>query len=145
MGRYDSDAMPKNRRARPTLRCLSEDLGLSVPALDVDLGELGHPWMDELRRTAPTAPLGQKRVLSIDRPLIYRLRSSSHRAATWIDEEIWCALSARSARGTRVRGELRDILFAALEAYFPDAIFEVRADWPTGQAEWWETVTLGLR
>jgi hypothetical protein len=60
-------------------------------------------------------------------------------------EEIWCALSARSAHGTRVRGELTDILFAALKAYFPDAIFEVRADWPTGQAEWWETVRLGLR
>jgi hypothetical protein len=60
-------------------------------------------------------------------------------------EEIWCALSTRATQGAQVRDELRDILFAALEAHFPDAIFEVRADWPTGQAEWWETVRLGLR
>jgi hypothetical protein len=59
-------------------------------------------------------------------------------------EEIWCALSTRATQGAQVRDELRDILFAALEAHFPDAIFEVRADWPTGQVEWWETVRLGL-
>ena len=235
------NAMANKRRARPTLRCLSEDLGLRVPALDADLGELDHPWMDELRRMAPTAPLGQKRVLSIDRPLIYRLHSSFQRAATWLDEErgvvwlcavhrrdegseddayawfarlhaagellpsdddrlrdraeavirlqrgltaellqlvgdaltrkgvelradlgqflpcrvlvlashgteeIWCALSTRATQGAHVRDELRDILFGALEAHFPDAIFEVRGDWPMGQAEWWETVRLGLR
>jgi hypothetical protein len=239
--RYDSDAMVNNRRGRPTLRCLTEDLGLSIPALDVDLGDLADPWLDELRRIAATSPLGQKRILCIDRPLIYRLRGSAHRGATWVDEEhgvvwlcavhrreegsdddayawfakihadgellpsdddllrdraeaiirlqrgltaemlqlvddalaqkgvelsaelgeylpcralavdgrgveeIWCALSIRATDGTHVRDELRDILFAALEVYFPDAIFEIRGDWPTGHVEWWETVRLGLR
>ena len=47
--------------------------------------------------------------------------------------------------GTHVRDELRDILFAALEARFPDAVFEVRSDWPGGSASWWEAVRLGLR
>lgn len=60
-------------------------------------------------------------------------------------EEIWCALSARAADGTHVRDELRDILFAALEARFPDAVFEVRSDWPGGRTGWWEAVRLGLR
>jgi hypothetical protein len=60
-------------------------------------------------------------------------------------DEIWCALSVRATNGTHVRDELRDILFAALEAYFPDAIFEVRGDWPTGHVDWWEAVRLGLR
>jgi hypothetical protein len=60
-------------------------------------------------------------------------------------EEIWCALSARAGDGTHVRDELRDILFAALEAHFPDAVFEVRSDWPGGSASWWEAVRLGLR
>ena len=75
-------------------------VGLTIlSALDVDLGELDHPWLDELRRVAPTAPLGQKRILSIGWPLVYRLRASSHRAATWVDEEhgiVWlCAVHWR--------------------------------------------------
>jgi hypothetical protein len=95
--------MPNKRRARPTLRCLSEDLGLSIPALEVDLSDLDHPWMDELRRIASASPLGQKRVLSIDRPLIYRLRDSSHRAATWVDEVhgiVWLCGVHRREKGS---------------------------------------------
>ena len=42
--------------------------------------------MDELRRVAPTSPTGQKRILSIDHPLVYRIRVSSERGATWLDE-----------------------------------------------------------
>jgi hypothetical protein len=60
-------------------------------------------------------------------------------------QEIWCALSVRAADGTHVVDELRSILFAALEAHFPDAVFEVRGDWPAGHVEWWEKVRLGLR
>jgi len=60
-------------------------------------------------------------------------------------EEIWCALSARAADDTNVDGRLRDVLFAALEEHFPDAIFEVRGDWPTGPVGWWEVVRMGLR
>ena len=59
--------------------------------------------------------------------------------------EIWCALSVRAADGTHVGDELRSILFAALEAHFPDTVFEVRGDWPGGHVEWWEKVRLGLR
>lgn len=239
--RYDPDAMPTNRRARPTIRCLTEDLSLELPGLDVDLGEIDHPWLDELRRTAPTSPTGQKRVLAIAHPLIYRLRVSSSRGATWVDEEhgivwlcaarrreegsdddafawfadlhtrgallpsrddrlrdlaevtirlyrgltaellhladdalsqqgteltaelggyipcrllvrggggvneIWCALSRRAKDGRHIRDQVRDILFANLENHFPDAIFEVRSDWPTGRLEWWEVVRMGLR
>lgn len=234
-------AGPMNRRARPTIRCLTEDLALELPGLDVDLGEIDHPWLDELRRTAPTSPSGQKRVLAIARPLIYRLRVSSSRGATWVDEgrgivwlcavrrreegsdddafawfadlhtrgallpsmddrlrdlaetairlrrgltaellqladeatsrqgaeltadlgghipcrvlvrrgggvnEIWCALSRRGRDGRHIRDQVRDILFAELEDHFPDAIFEVRSDWPTGRLEWWEVVRMGLR
>jgi hypothetical protein len=91
--------MAGNRRSRPTLRCLTDDLGLGIPPLDADLGELDHPWLDELRRIAPTSPQGQKRILSISQPLVYRLRLSSQRAATWVDEEhgiVWmCAVHRR--------------------------------------------------
>ena len=91
--------MPGARRARPTIRCLNEDLGLELPGLDIDLEDLAHPFMDELRRVAPTSPDGQKRILSIDSPLVYRIRVSSERGATWVDEQtnvVWlCAAHRR--------------------------------------------------
>lgn len=87
------------RRPRPTIRCLTEDLGLDLPPLDVDLGDLKHPWLDELRRIAPRSPVGQKRILAIGHPLVYRLRVSSARGATWVDDEqgiVWlCAVHRR--------------------------------------------------
>lgn len=229
------------RRARPTIRCLTEDLDVDLPGLDVDMGLLEHPWLEELRRIAPTSPTGQKRILSIAHPLMYRLRVSSERGATWVDsdddivwlcaarrreegsdddafewfaelhaagallpsdddrlrdraeeairlhrrltaelftlvdqalastgiecaadldewlpcrvlvlkddgvEEIWCGLSVRATDGVFIRPELRDILFASLEAHLAPAIFEARDDWPTGDVEWFEAVRLGLR
>jgi hypothetical protein len=60
-------------------------------------------------------------------------------------EEIWCALSVRATNGSHVRDELRELLFAAVEAHFPEAVFEVRSDWPTGCVGWWEIVRFGLR
>jgi hypothetical protein len=47
-------------------------------------------------------------------------------------EEIWYALSGRAADGTHARDRLRDILFAALENQFPNAVTEVRGDRPAG-------------
>ncbi len=80
--------MPTPRRARPTIRCLVDDLDVELPGLAVDLGDIDHPLLDELRRVAPESPTGQKRILSIDHPLVYRIRVSSHRGATWVDERV---------------------------------------------------------
>jgi hypothetical protein len=86
------------RRGRPTIRCLVEDLGIELSGLAVDIGELDNPWLAELRRIAPTTPVGQKRILSIDHPLVYRIRVSSGRGAIWLDGEgvVWlCAVRRR--------------------------------------------------
>ena len=92
----DSTSM---RRGRPTIRCLTEDLGLELPGSDIDLGDLAGPWMDELRRIAPHSPQGQKRILSIGSPMVFRLRVSNERGATWVDDErhvVWlCAVHRR--------------------------------------------------
>jgi hypothetical protein len=232
--------MTEPRRARPTIRCLVEDLGIELPDLGTDLGDVDDPWMGELRRIAPESPTGQKRILSIDNPLVYRLRVSSERGATWVDaegvvwlcavrrreegsdedafewfaklhrarrllptdddrlrdkseealrlferlrgdlfalvdgaraepgveheadlggwlpsraivfgsggvEEIWCAISVRASDGNFIRGETRDLLFAALEDHLSPVEFEARGDWPTGDVGWFEAVRLGLR
>jgi hypothetical protein len=90
--------MSDTRRARPTIRCLVEDLGIPLPEVSVDLGKIDDPWIAELRRVAPTSPTGQRRILSIAYPLVYRLRVSSERGATWVDDEdvVWlCAVRRR--------------------------------------------------
>ncbi|MGH3226152.1 MAG: hypothetical protein ACRDPY_47005, partial [Streptosporangiaceae bacterium] len=48
--------MVTNRRARPTIRCLTEDMGLELPGLQIDLGDIEDAWLDELRRIASTSP-----------------------------------------------------------------------------------------
>ena len=90
--------MPIARRSRPTLRCLTDDLGIEIPGLEVDLGVLDHPLLAELRRVTPTSPDGQKRILSIDHPLVYRIRVSSGRGVTWFEETkqvVWLCAARR--------------------------------------------------
>jgi hypothetical protein len=94
------------RRARATIRCLLDDLRLDLPGLDTDLGEMEHPLMNELRRLAPTSPRGQKRILTIDGVLVYRIRVSTHRGATWVDDGgegsaiVWLCASNRREDGS---------------------------------------------
>ncbi len=92
------------RRTRVTIRCLRDDLGLELPTVDVDLGGLDHPLLAEARRVAPTAPIGQKRILAIAHPLVYRLRHGRWRGATWHESEaarFWLLAGAQREAGTR--------------------------------------------
>jgi hypothetical protein len=59
--------------------------------------------MDEARRVGPTAPQGQKRILAIDHPLVYRLRHGRWRRATWLEDEaarFWLLAGAQRAAGS---------------------------------------------
>lgn len=51
------------------------------------MGELDHPLVDECRRLAELAPRSQKRILSIDYPMVYRVSHGRWRGASWVDEE----------------------------------------------------------
>lgn len=97
-----------------TLRCLREDLRLHVPPVEVDLGGLDHPLVGEARRLAPTAPRGQKRILSIEHPLVYRLRHGRWRGATWLEADaarFWLCAGAQREQGS---GEDAYEVFVAL-------------------------------
>ncbi len=86
-----------------TLRCLREDLGLDVPPVEVDLGGIHHPLIAEARRIGPAAPRGQKRILSIDYPLVYRLRHGRWRGATWLEADagrFWLCAAAQREVGS---------------------------------------------
>ncbi len=59
--------------------------------------------MEEARRVAPAAPRGQKRILAIDHPLVYRLRHWRWRGATWLEDEagrFWLLAGAQRAAGS---------------------------------------------
>jgi hypothetical protein len=91
------------RRTRVTLRCLREDLDVEIPPIEIDLGNLDHPLLAEARRVAPAAPRGQKRILSIERPLMYRLRHGRWRGATWLEVEdarFWLCAGAQREEGS---------------------------------------------
>ena len=67
--------------------------------MDVGLDDIEGAWLDELRRIAPVSPQGQKRILGIVQPVVYRLRAGSFRGATWVEEGdgiVWlCAVHRR--------------------------------------------------
>jgi hypothetical protein len=91
------------RRTRATLRCLREDLELEVPPVEVDLGGLDHALMVEAQRLALAAPRGQKRILSIKHPLVYRLRHGRWRGATWLEVDaarFWLCAGAYREQGS---------------------------------------------
>jgi len=94
---------PSARRTRVTLRCVRDDLDLSLPPIEIDLGSLEHPLVAEARRVAPTAPRGQKRILSIEHPLVYRLRHGRWRGATWVEAgagRFWLCAGAQREEGS---------------------------------------------
>ncbi len=68
--------------------CWNDQLtrGPQIPDLDVGMGDIEGAWLDELRRIASVSPQGQKRILAIVQPMVYRLRVRSFRGATWVDE-----------------------------------------------------------
>jgi len=93
---------------------LREDLDVELPPVEVDLGGLDHPLIGEARRLAPAASRGQKRILSIERPLVYRLRHGRWRGATWLEAEaarFWLCASAQREENS---GEDAYEIFAAL-------------------------------
>ncbi len=76
---------------------------MEVPPVEIDLGGLDHPLLAEARRLAPAAPRGQRRILSIERPLVYRLRHGRWRGATWLETEaarFWLCAGAQREEGS---------------------------------------------
>jgi hypothetical protein len=87
---------------------------VKVPSVEIDIGGLDHPLIAETRRLASVAPRGQKRILSIERPLVYRLRHGRWRGATYLETEagrFWLCAGAQREAGS---GEDAYEIFAAL-------------------------------
>jgi hypothetical protein len=91
------------RHARPTLRTLRDDLKVSVP-WDEPFVDLDVPLIREVERVAPHSPLGQKRIIGIEDTMIYRVRTSDWRGATWLESAediIWLVAAGPRRDGDR--------------------------------------------
>ena len=101
---------PGIRRTRITCRCLSGDLGETLPAAEVDIGTIEHPVMRQARELTSSHPANLARVQAIDDALVVHFMHGRDRVASWLDEStatIWvCAVDDR--------GEATDDYFSAL-------------------------------
>ncbi len=58
--------------ARPTLRCLREDLALTVPRADTPLGEISHPLLARATERFADDQTRHERIAAIDDEVLQR-------------------------------------------------------------------------
>lgn len=75
------------QRPRPTLRCLSEDLGLQVPPVNVPLDEIQHPLLDKAIEQFTDASQTHERIRAIDDQVVFKVKVGRWRGAVWIDDD----------------------------------------------------------
>ena len=61
-------------RARPTLRCLREDLGLPVPRANTPLDEISHPLLEKATERFADDQTPQERISSIDDQVLLKVK-----------------------------------------------------------------------
>ena len=97
--------------ARPTLRCLREDLGLAVPPVNRPLDEIDHSLVRKAVEVFADPETPHERIRAIDDQVMFKVKVQRWRGAVWIEEDLpWLV-----AGGQREDGSIDDF-YAALEA-----------------------------
>ncbi|MEV0226719.1 hypothetical protein [Streptomyces sp. NPDC050704] len=74
-------------RARPTLRCLSQDLCLPVPPITVPLDEVEHPALAKAQEQFDGSDGRQhERIRAIDDQVLFKVKAARWRGAVWVSE-----------------------------------------------------------
>jgi hypothetical protein len=93
-------------RARPMLRCLREDLALTVPRADTALEEISHPLLAKATERFADDQTPRERIAAIDDEVLFEVKAQCWRGAIWVDAGIpWLV-----AAGLRGRGITRRLL-----------------------------------
>jgi hypothetical protein len=100
------------RRARPTLRCLREDLGQALPPADTPLDEIPHPLLAKASERFADDGTPRERIASIDDEVLFKVKVQRWRGAVWMADD---AISWLVAAGQREEGSPDDF-YAALTA-----------------------------
>ncbi|WP_239332368.1 hypothetical protein [Frankia sp. CiP3] len=99
-------------RARPTLRCLREDLTLAIPRADTPLEDIGHPLLAKIGDRFADDETPRERIAAIDDQVLFKVKVQRWRGAVWVDAGIpWLV-----AAGQREEGSPDDF-YAALAAH----------------------------
>lgn len=76
------------RRARPTLRCLREDLSLSLPHVDIPLDEIIHPLLAKAAERFADDQTPQERISAIDDEVLFKVKIQRWRDAVWVRHRV---------------------------------------------------------
>ncbi|MFF3893819.1 hypothetical protein ACFYY3_11635 [Streptomyces sp. NPDC001812] len=120
------------RSARPTLRCLQEDLDLPLPPVTATLDETDHPIVAKAAEQFVDAEAKHERIRAIDDQVLFKVKVQRWRGAVWIDADLpWLVAAGRREDGSG------DDFYAKLEAEGKAA----RAQYNATHAEALKTVT----
>ncbi len=91
-------------RLRPTLRCVHEDLGVSIPSVTTPLHEIDHPLVARAQQQADVAPT--EKIASIDDVVLLKCKpgGSRWRGAVWEDQSLgsaWLVAAGQRTAGAR--------------------------------------------
>jgi hypothetical protein len=100
------------RRARPTLRCLREDLGQAVPPADTPLEEVPHPLLAKATERFADEATPRERIASVDDQVLFKVKAQRWRGAIWTADD---AIPWLVAAGLREEGSPEDF-YASLTA-----------------------------
>jgi hypothetical protein len=75
------------QRARPTLRCLREDLGQAIPRADTPLDEVPHPLLAKASERFADDSTPQERIASIDDQVLFKVKVQRWRGAVWVADD----------------------------------------------------------
>lgn len=99
------------RSARPTLRCLLEDLDVSLPPVTRPLDEIDHPVVAKATEQFAETGTKHERIRSVDDHVLFKVKVQRWRGAVWLDADLpWIV-----AVGTREDGSGEDF-YAKLES-----------------------------
>ncbi len=97
--------------ARPTLRCLREDLRLALPPVNRPLDEIDHPLIRKAAERFADPDTPHERIRAIDDHVLFKVKVQRWRGAVWIEADLpWLV-----AGGQREDGSPDDF-YAALES-----------------------------
>jgi hypothetical protein len=120
------------RPARPTLRCLQDDLGHPVPPVTQPLEDLDHPLLAKATEQFAEADAKHERIRAIDDQVLFKVKVQRWRGAVWVEADLpWLVAAGRREDGSA------DDFYAALEADGKAA----RARYNAGHREGLKTAT----
>jgi hypothetical protein len=89
------------KNARPTLRCLLDDLKLALPTIDEPLDEIAHPMVRKATEQFAVTDAARERIRAIDDNILFKVKAQRWRGAVWQDaEQPWLVAAGKREAGS---------------------------------------------